>query len=605
MRRSPAARTATSSPSATSCFSSCRSPPSSRRRPRHVDGRTPDDAVAKELALVTQAKSVCGRRASCGSSLSKVGKGRAGRRPLVSGDLRAHRDIALDERRVGAVRYVTGAFSLFPERASDSVGRLILMQDWQPTQLFLDQLQMQLLETGIATFAVALAAGLVFSKRMSRPLKDIAAAAGDIASGNWARQVPVRGSAEATTMALAFNEMSTGLRHWHQEARDKSERLQKSYDRFYSVTESARDAIISTDETGAITFWSRSAETIFGYPEAEALGQPLTRFIVESDRQAYLEALTAIRSGESGMAFGRTIEIVGAQKNGNRFPIELSLSAWEAAGSTNFTVVVRDVTERRQARRAPPARGPAATGAENEDRPPGRGLPTTSTTCSRRSVVWRAAPRRVDKDDAAGDADGIISGRPCCRPDPSTPPLPSRRQVLMPQVLALEEVVARTENVLHRLIGEDIELTLVSQPASETCEATQSDRAARQPRGQRPRRDASGGGHIELDQVGLDGSAVRTARRCAWPLRQASVTDTGSGMTPDVVAHIRAVFTTKEEGKGTGLGWRPSTASSNKRRIIEVEANLAPAPPSGFVCPGRRRRVGGAPTVRPTSRGVE
>src|SRR5256885_12225525 len=54
--------------------------------------------------------------------------------------------------------------------------------------------------------------------------------------------------------------------------------------------------------------------------------RPLTRFIAEPDRHAYLEALTAIGLSESGSALGRTIEIVGAQKDGTRFPIELSLS---------------------------------------------------------------------------------------------------------------------------------------------------------------------------------------------------------------------------------------------------------------------------------------
>ena len=575
-----------------------------------------DDAVAKELALVTQCEvNLMAGEHLCGSSLSKSARDElAG--VLVSGDLRAHRDIALDERRIGAVRYVTGAFSLFPERASDSVGRLILMQDWQPTQLFIDQLQMQLLETGIAIFAVALAAGLVFSKRMSRPLKDIAAAAGDIASGNWARQVPVRGSAEATTMALAFNEMSTGLRHWHEEARDKSERLQKSYDRFYSVTESARDAIISTDETGAITFWSRSAETIFGYQEAEALGRPLTRFIVESDRQAYLEALTAIGSGESGIAFGRTIEIVGAQKNGNRFPIELSLSAWEAAGSTNFTVVVRDVTERRQAEGVLRQREDQLRQAQKMEaigRLAGGVAHDFNNLLTAIRGYGELLLDALDKDDVRrSDADEIISAADRAAGLTRQLLLFSRRQVLMPQVLALEEVVARTENMLHRLIGEDIELTFVSQPGLGHVRADLSQIEQVLVNLVVNARDAmpSGGSiHIELDQVDLDGSASEN-RSGGAPGRyvRLSVTDTGSGMTPDVVAHIfEPFFTTKEEGKGTGLGLATVYGIVQQGGgIIEVESKPGAGTTFRICLPQVADAVSVArPTVRPTSRGVE
>jgi predicted signal transduction protein with EAL and GGDEF domain len=115
-------------------------------------------------------------------------------------------------RSLGGVRYIDGIFPLVPDQAPESPDRLVLLQDWGPTQQFLQELQRQFLWADTIIFVLALAGGLVFSRRMSRPLREIAAAAGDIAAGNWARQVPVAGSAEATTMAVAFNDMSKGLR---------------------------------------------------------------------------------------------------------------------------------------------------------------------------------------------------------------------------------------------------------------------------------------------------------------------------------------------------------------------------------------------------------
>src|SRR5439155_18608181 len=111
-------------------------------------------------------------------------------------------------------------------------------------------------------------------------------------------------SAEAASMAAVFNEMSTNLRHWYEEAKDKTERLQASYDRFYSVTQSARDAIVSTDDRGAIIFWSRSATVLFGHDEDAALGRPLVQFIAEPYRQTYLEMVTPESvAGENPLAF--------------------------------------------------------------------------------------------------------------------------------------------------------------------------------------------------------------------------------------------------------------------------------------------------------------
>src|SRR5207244_3156156 len=109
-------------------------------------------------------------------------------------------------------RYFAGAFPLAPAAGSPPPGRLVLLEDWAPTQLFLDELQRQLLVTGAVIFTFALAGALVFSRRLTQPLKDIADTAGEIAGGNWSRQVPLRGSAEATVLAAAFNEMTASLR---------------------------------------------------------------------------------------------------------------------------------------------------------------------------------------------------------------------------------------------------------------------------------------------------------------------------------------------------------------------------------------------------------
>ena len=114
--------------------------------------------------------------------------------------------------RIGAYRYVGGTFSLSPDGVADAPGRLVLLADWQPTQVFVDQLRDRFLLGGLVVFGLALAGGLVFSRRVSEPLREIAAAATDIASGNLSMELTARGSAEAVTVARAFNEMSASLR---------------------------------------------------------------------------------------------------------------------------------------------------------------------------------------------------------------------------------------------------------------------------------------------------------------------------------------------------------------------------------------------------------
>ena len=114
--------------------------------------------------------------------------------------------------RIGAYRYVGGTFLLAPDDGLPAPGRLVLLADWQPTQVFVDQLRDRFLLGGLVVFVLALAGGLVFSRRVSEPLREIAAAATDIASGNLSMELKERGSAEAVTVAKAFNEMSASLR---------------------------------------------------------------------------------------------------------------------------------------------------------------------------------------------------------------------------------------------------------------------------------------------------------------------------------------------------------------------------------------------------------
>jgi diguanylate cyclase (GGDEF)-like protein len=119
-------------------------------------------------------------------------------------------------RRIGDHEYVGGIFPLTPTANKPQDGRLLLLADWQPTQLFVEGLRGRFLLGGLGVFGLALASGVLFSRRVSRPLRDIAAAASDIAGGNLSLQLPVHGSAEDMTVAHAFNEMSASLRAAHE-----------------------------------------------------------------------------------------------------------------------------------------------------------------------------------------------------------------------------------------------------------------------------------------------------------------------------------------------------------------------------------------------------
>jgi len=128
--------------------------------------------------------------------------------------------------------------------------------------------------------------------------------------------------------------------------------LAQSEERFRSVAQSANDAIISADSAERILTWNKGARMIFGYTEEEVVGKPLTLLMSERDRGAHRKGLEQVRaSGETGGS-GSTIELHGLRKDGNEFPLEISLATWDAGGNTFYSGIVRDITERKRAEEA-------------------------------------------------------------------------------------------------------------------------------------------------------------------------------------------------------------------------------------------------------------
>ena len=186
-----------------------------------------DDALARQLAQITHTDVNILRGSSLMAS-SLTGGDRAAIVNLAASGKLASFDGAARTERLGSGEYVGGAFPLSMAAGPTSAGSLLLLQDWTPVQRYLNQLQRQLFAAGGVIFVFALACGVVFARRISRPLTDMASAAGDIASGNWERQVPVHGSAEATSLAVAFNAMTTSLRHWYEQAKKRDDDLRQA-----------------------------------------------------------------------------------------------------------------------------------------------------------------------------------------------------------------------------------------------------------------------------------------------------------------------------------------------------------------------------------------
>lgn len=118
--------------------------------------------------------------------------------------------------------------------------------------------------------------------------------------------------------------------------------------RWEAVLDTARDGIISIDAGGRVRLFNRSAEQIFGYRADEVIGAPVNLLMPSPYREEHDEYLRRYRETGVPRAIGRIRSVAGQRKNGEVFPVELSVSEAAADGEVIYTAIVRDVTERQR-----------------------------------------------------------------------------------------------------------------------------------------------------------------------------------------------------------------------------------------------------------------
>ncbi len=318
----------------------------------------------------------------------------------------------------------------------------------------------------------------------------------------------------------------------------------------------AADGIVITDRSGTIEWVNPAFSRLTGYTAAEARGHN-PRELVKSGRQTaavYQGMWETILAGHTWQG-----QIVNRRKDGSFYTEEQAITPIldDTGAVTHFVAIKKDITERlkleaqfRQSQKMETV-GQLASGIAHDF----NNLLTVINGMSELAVA-----RLDERDPLRSDVREIlIAGQ---RAAGLTRQLLafSRQQILQPEVLDLNTVVVALEDMLHRLLGEDVDLLVLPAP---------DVRCVRADRGQMEQvltnlavnaRDAMPEGgrltvetkniEIEEEMVHSSGAVVPRGRYV-----QLAVTDSGTGMDEETRLRVfEPFFTTKDPGRGTGLG---------------------------------------------------
>jgi PAS domain S-box-containing protein len=363
--------------------------------------------------------------------------------------------------------------------------------------------------------------------------------------------------------------------------------------RLAGILSIAADAIIAINEQRRIILFNDGAEQIFGYSRSEVLGQTLDVLLPDRFRKTHADHVQRFATSTvSARRMGERSEIYGRRKTGEEFPAEASISHLDLAGQSTFTVVLRDISERKRAEQQL-----AQSNAELEMRVAER-TQELNAEMQRREIT-QVQLVRTQRMEAFGQLTGgvahdfnnlltVITGnlellemrlkdereRTLLKRAADAAEMGARltarlltfarRRQFETVQLNLNDCVVAMVDLLGRTLGEPITLQTQFEPQLWPTRADPSEIENAVLNLAINARDAMPNGGrliIETTNVTVDVGQIGALSKLpagdlpAGDYVRLSVSDTGSGMSAHVLQHaIEPFFTTKQPGKGTGLG---------------------------------------------------
>jgi len=347
-----------------------------------------------------------------------------------------------------------------------------------------------------------------------------------------------------------------GIIHDLTERERVGKELREGAARLKAVVETAVDGVILIDERGNVLMFNPACERLFKYRSDEVIGQNVKMLMPAPYRAEHDDYLDNFHRTLVRKIIGIGREVTGQRSDGSTFPMDLSVGKAKQDGAAIFVGIIHDLTDRKkteeqlvQAQKMEMV-GQLSGGIAHDFNNLLTVIVGNSEFLSDQLKPRPDLQQLADDIGRAGDRGAELTQRLLAF---------SRRQTLRPVEVDCNNLLESMHKLLRRTMREDIEIRIDFDPEIPRAFADPAQLESAILNLALNAQDAmAAGGRLSLTtaEASLDGQYQKLhpeVRPGEYVL--IAVTDTGTGMSKQVLEHVfEPFFTTKEVGKGSGLG---------------------------------------------------
>ena len=335
--------------------------------------------------------------------------------------------------------------------------------------------------------------------------------------------------------------------------------LRDSEQRFRLLVQGVTDyAIYMLTPEGVVSNWNLGAERIKGYSHGDIVGHHFSLFYTDEDRLRGLPARALTTAGDVGRYEAEGWRV---RKDGTRFWANVVIDAIRGDDGRllGYAKITRDLSEKKAAAEELDKAQAALFQAQKMESIGQLTGGIAHDFNNLLSVISSGLELLGMQRNPGGDAKTLDSMRRAIdRGATLTQQLLAfaRQQPLEPETRSVNRIISGFESVLRRAANSSIDFTIKLDPKAPNAVIDAARLESAVLNLVVNARDAMpGGGRIVVETVGRELAPGEHPSLAAGAYVCLSVSDTGTGMTPDTIARaFEPFFTTKEVGKGTGLG---------------------------------------------------